>query len=473
MNRLWVRLTLAFAVVILVTVGAVAVLADVRANQAFRYYLSFGDPAGYPTLVDLLSEHYQTFGTWHGVEAILEPPLPVPGQMMGRRRGFAVPGGVRLQIVMSDADGRVVYDSLEGRTGRPLTRDEQAAALDIQTDGTVVGRLVMTLPTRSAMLGPLEQSFLSQLRQLLVAGGLMAGGLGVLLVLAISRSLTAPLQRLATAARGVAAGDLSRRVEVSGSAETAEVSQAFNEMAAGLEEAERQRQNLVADVAHELRTPLSVLQGNLQAILDDVYPLDKAEISRLYDQTRLLSRLVDDLRELALADAGQLHIDLQPTNADKVVRTTCDSLRPAAEALDVSLTAQTPDELPAVLADPDRVAQILHNLLVNALRHTPPGGSVTVTASATADAVQIAVTDTGEGFAPEDLPHVFDRFWWADPSRARDDRWEGSSGLGLSIAHSLVKAQGGRIWVESEPGEGATFRFTLPIERESGDRRMA
>jgi len=466
MNRLWVRLTLAFALVILVTAGAIALLGDLNARQAFRRYLSYGDPAGHPTLGDRLAEHYQVHGSWQGVETTLEQvailPEPVPGQMWERRHSLIIPGGGRLQVVLTDTDGRVVYDSLEGRPGRGLSRDEQAAALDITVDRQVVGRLVITWPMQSAILGPLEQSFLSGLRELLVVGGLLAGGLGLLLGLVISRSLSAPLGRLAAAARAVATGDLSHRVKVGGSAELAEVSQAFNEMAAGLEEAERQRQNLVADVAHELRTPLSVLQGNLRAILDDVYPLDKAEISHLYDETRLLSRLVDDLRELALADAGQLRLNLQRTDVAQVVRATCDSLSLAAEAQNVTLTGQVPDDLPTVQADPDRLAQVLRNLLVNALRHTPPGGSVTVTASLTNGAVEVAVADTGEGIGPEDLPHVFDRFWSADPSRARADRWAGGTGLGLSIAQSLVQAHGGRIWAESAPGGGATFRFTLP-----------
>jgi two-component system OmpR family sensor kinase/two-component system sensor histidine kinase BaeS len=216
-------------------------------------------------------------------------------------------------------------------------------------------------------------------------------------------------------------------------------------------------------VAHELRTPLSVVQGNLQAILDDVYKLDKSEISRIYDETRLLSRLVDDLRELALADAGQLHLNLQPTDAAKVIHTTVDNLALAAEAQEVELAVDLPDALPTVQADPDRLAQVLRNLLVNALRHTPPGGSVRVTASQVGGAMETTVSDTGEGIAPEDLPQIFDRFWRADRARTRDSQSAGSSGLGLSVAQSLIEAQGGRIWAESLLGEGSVFRFTLPL----------
>jgi two-component system OmpR family sensor kinase len=466
MNRLWVRLALAFALVILVAVGAVAVLANLRAGEAFRLYLSFSSSAAFDPLVESLAAYYQANGTWQGVEAILNRVAAPSRGMPGRVRGLSFPGDSKPQVVLSDAHGHVLYDRAGPGPDRPLSRDEEAAAQDILVDGELVGRLVVAWPMQSAILGPLEQRFFDRIRQFLVAGAVLAGGLGVLLGLALSRSLTAPLQRLATAARALAAGDLSRRVEVGGGAEVADVGQAFNEMAEGLEQAERLRQNLVADVAHELRTPLSVLQGNLQAILDDVYRLDKDEISRLYDETRLLSRLVDDLRELALADAGQLRLNLLPTDAAQVLRATCNHLSPTAEAQNVTLTIHAPGDLPAVLADPDRVTQILHNLLVNALRHTPPGGSVAVTASHTDDAVQIAVVDTGEGIAPQDLPHVFDRFWRTDRSRSRDERWEGGSGLGLSIAQTLVKAQGGRIWAESTPGQGTTVGFTLPLHQE-------
>jgi two-component system OmpR family sensor kinase/two-component system sensor histidine kinase BaeS len=321
----------------------------------------------------------------------------------------------------------------------------------------VIGYLLLSLPSDLDRLGQLEQQFLDRTRSILVIGAALAVGLALIMGALLSRSMTAPLQRLATAVRAVAAGDLEQRVQVEGSTEMEEVALAFNEMTAALGESEQQRQNMVADVAHELRTPLSVVQGNLRAILDDVYPLEKAEISRLYDETRLLNRLVDDLRELALADAGQLHLHSRPMEVAQVVQFTVESLSLAAEAQEVNLITQMPTDLPLVQADPDRVAQVLRNLLVNALSHTPSGGSVTVSAAPAESAVEIAVADTGEGIRGEDLSHVFERFWRADPARART----GGSGLGLSVAQSLVEAQGGRIWAESTPGQGSTFRFAL------------
>jgi two-component system OmpR family sensor kinase/two-component system sensor histidine kinase BaeS len=244
-------------------------------------------------------------------------------------------------------------------------------------------------------------------------------------------------------------------------------------MAAALEESEQQRKNMVADVAHELRTPLAVLQGNLQALLDDLYPLDKVEVSRLYDETRLLSRLVDDLRDLALADSGQLSLNLQAVAATALAADVGESLGLAAEAQDVTLKLELEQDLPPILADPDRLAQVLRNLVTNALRYTPQGGTVTLSAGRDGGSVRLVVADTGEGITPEDLDQVFDRFWRADRSRSRDGGMAeakgrsmgepAGSGLGLAIAKSLVEAHGGRIWAESERGAGSRFTVTLPV----------
>jgi len=328
--------------------------------------------------------------------------------------------------------------------------------------GAAVGKLVVALPIEQAILGPLEERFFARLREYLVAGGLMAAAIALLLGLAFSRSLSTPLQRLAEASRSIAERDFGQRVHASGTAEIVEVAEAFNEMASGLEKAEQLRRDLVADVAHELRTPLSVLQGNLRALLDGVYPLTQAEVAQVYDQTRLLSRLVDDLRDLALADAGQLRVELVPTHLEPLLQSAVEKLSTASDAHGVDLLLRIPEALPQVDADADRVAQIIGNLLVNALGHTPDGGRITVAASAGENNVQVTVSDSGQGIPAEHLDRVFDRFWRSDPSRTRDRRLSSGTGLGLSIVQALVRAQNGRIWVESKPGLGTSFHFTLP-----------
>ena len=468
MKRLQVQLILAFTLVVLVVVGAIAVLIIRTTDTEFRQYVTNSGMQASGSGLEQLVAYYEQVGSWDGVESILGQGVLLSGEgdkVLPSMSGHAVRPATRLDVLLADAAQKIVYDSAAEMNGQTLSARARSQALPItQTDdGEVIGYLLLSLPGEWAALGQLEQRFLSGMRDILIIGAALAVGLGLVMGALLSRGLTAPLQRLAIAARAVAGGDLDHKVRVEGSAEIAEVGRAFNEMTTALGESEQQRQNMVADIAHELRTPLSVVQGSLRAILDDVYDLDKAEISRLYDETRFLSRLVDDLRELALADAGQLRLNPRPTSLGRVIQESVGNLALGAEARGVSLTALLPDNLPAVQADPDRVSQVLRNLLVNALLHTPAGGSVTVNAISASAMVEVAVADTGVGIARESLPHIFERFWRADPARAR----MGGTGLGLSIAQSLVEAQGGRIWVESAPGRGSTFRFTLPVAAQS------
>ncbi|MFC2031134.1 ATP-binding protein [Chloroflexota bacterium] len=470
MNQLRVQLILAFTLVVLVAVGAIAFLIVRTTDTQFRRYITNSGMEASGRGFQQLVNYYEEQGSWDGIGSLLEQgvvltdrrglPLANPDRRPGR------PGG-RLDAILADSDGQVVYDTTGETAGKRLKAGELSRAMAITNSPgqEVIGYLLLSLPGGIDRLGQLEQQFLDRMRTILIVGAAVAVLVGLAIGVLLSRNLTAPLQRLAGAARAVAGGDLKQRVPVEGSVEMVEVAQAFNEMTATLEASERQRQNMVADVAHELRTPLTVVQGNLRAILDDLYALDKAEISRVYDETLLLGRLVDDLRELALADAGQLSLNPQPTDLVASIQSTVENLAPAAEAGGVTLSAQVNEKLPAVLADPYRISQVLRNLLVNALRYTPSGGSVTVTAVPLGSAVEITVADTGEGIDPGDLPHVFERFWRGDPARSR----AGGSGLGLSVAQSLVQAQGGRIWVESKPGSGSTFRFTLPMAPSATD----
>lgn len=462
MNRLWVRLTLAFVLVTLVGVSTVAVLANLSASSQFRRYLMHNEMMGWgnpsaplgASLADTLAAYYERQGSWNGVEGVFgsgSGPMQ-PGRGMGPMHR----GG--MSTLLADGQGLIVYDSQNQRVGETLSRSEQKLAISIQVEERTVG-LLLAVPG-GMQLQPQEQTFLDQVNQALLLAGVLAGALGILLGLGLSRGLTAPLARLTAAARRIAGGDLSQRVPETGSTEIAALGQAFNQMAADLGKAEELRRNMVADVAHELRTPLSVLQGNLRAILDGVYPLEQAEIAALYDETRLLSRLVDDLHELAQAEAGQLRLDLHSTDLAEVVQTTAANFAVVTEAKGVKLITDLAEGLPPVLADPDRLAQIMRNLLSNALRHTPEGGQITIRATYNGLAVRTVVADTGEGIPPKDLPHVFDRFWRAERSRSRE--W-GGSGLGLAIARHLVQAHGGEMGVESEVGQGSRFWFTLPV----------
>jgi signal transduction histidine kinase len=231
-------------------------------------------------------------------------------------------------------------------------------------------------------------------------------------------------------------------------------------MAGRLEASEAQRRTLLADVSHELRTPLAVVQGNVEAILDGVHEADREHLEAILDETQVLARLVDDLRTITQSEAGRLALHREPTDLDVLVSDAAGSFEASATAAGITLSVDVPDDLPILDIDPVRIREVVSNLVGNALRHTPSGGSVTVTGAVPGDAqhhhVEISVRDTGSGIDPALLPYVFDRF-----AKSADSR---GSGLGLAIARGLVEAHGGTIVVESRPGEGATFRFTLPIE---------
>jgi two-component system sensor histidine kinase BaeS len=321
---------------------------------------------------------------------------------------------------------------------------------------------------------------------------LLAAGLGV----RAFRGIATPLADVMASADRVAEGDLSVRVPVHGRGEFDHLAESFNRMIEELERADQQRRKLTADVAHELRTPLHIIQGNLEGILDDVYEPSADHISATLDETRALARLVDDLQTLSLAEAGQLPLVLEPVDVSELLADVATSFSGQAEAAGIDLRvgpavsttgpapgAAEPDSSVAgptplttgasssngaggdpstmtIMGDVGRLDQTLGNLMANALRHTPPGGSITLGAQPVQGGIRIVVSDSGEGIPAEDLPYIFDRFWRGD--RSRSHAGGVGSGLGLSIARQLVQAHGGQIGVESEPGQGTTFTIELP-----------
>ncbi len=354
-----------------------------------------------------------------------------------------------------------MFDSHQQRVGSQLTPQDLNSATALTSGDQTIGYLTIT-PGPIGNLLPPEQAFIDQVRNNLLLAGLIASLIGAALGLAFSRTLTRPLDRLAVAARAIAAKDLTQRVKPGGTVEVANVANAFNDMATSLQKSEELRRNLVADVAHELRTPLTVMQGNLAAQLDGLFPIDETETARLYDETRLLSRLVDDLRELAQAEAGQLQLNLGKIDLQHVIASTAEVFNAMAAEKQINIAVNAPGDLPLVKADSERVAQVLRVFLSNALRHTPTNGAITITAVVVADKQQVGVSvqDTGDGIASDELPYVFDRFWRGDKSRARET---GGSGLGLAIAKQIIESQGGAIGVESNIRQGSRFWFTLPL----------
>ena len=340
---------------------------------------------------------------------------------------------------------------------------------------------IMIRRVQGQNLDPIEAGFVGAVNRSLVWSSVAAGVAALLLTLAFSRRILGPIEALTAAARTMEQGDLSQRVAVAGHDEIGELARAFNAMADGLARQERLRRNMVTDVAHELRTPLTNIRGYLEALRDGVARPEPALLSSLHDEALLLNRLVDDLQDLALAEAGQLRLEPRRVALHEIADQAAGALRTALDARRLELQIELPPELPDVWADPERVGQVLRNLLNNAIMHTPAGGSITLCAAQetkderrkTKDEgnalqpfvlrpssfVTVCVRDSGPGIAPEHLTNVFDRFYRADRSRARAT---GGAGLGLAIVKQLVEAHGGRVWAASVPGQGACISFTLP-----------
>jgi len=310
------------------------------------------------------------------------------------------------------------------------------------------------------MFGPPERRFLARVNRAIWLSALASGILATVLGILLTRQLTAPLRELAAAARRIGRGELHERVSVYADDELGDVAQAFNAMAAALDRQEEIRRQLLADIAHELGTPLAVLQGNLEGMLDGVIEPTAERLASLHTHVGLLTRLVKDLRDLSLAQAGQLTLHPEPLDLASAVQEVVEVVRPRAEEKGITLVTSSLESIPPVMADRHRLAQVLHNLLDNPMRHTPQGGTVEVTARREGRMVRVSVRDTGSGIPPEDLPHVFDRFYRVDRSRARAT---GGTGLGLAVVKHVVEASGGQVSVESTVGRGSTFSFTLPI----------
>lgn len=291
--------------------------------------------------------------------------------------------------------------------------------------------------------------------------GIFLVGMGALLfTFRVFRRSAEPVGEVIDAAQRVADGDYSIRVQERGPREVYALTRAFNAMTTRLEQNDTLRKNMLADISHDLRTPLTVIQGNLEGMLDGVYPLDRAHLEPVLDETRQLARRIQDLRTMALTEAGALHLVKEPTDLTVLIHETAALFRAQAQAADVRLEIETDATLPQVMCDPARIRQVLENLIANALRFTPPSGQVRVSSTwHNTNNAAVTVKDTGRGISPDELPQIFERFY-----KARDS---GGSGLGLAIAKGLVEAHGGTISAQSEVGKGTEITFTLPLNAQA------
>ncbi|MBI3177310.1 MAG: HAMP domain-containing protein [Chloroflexi bacterium] len=454
MRSLALKLILAFLLVSLTGTVLVAVLAGQTTASEFGHFMFTQNQAA---IVTHLADYYQAHGGWTGVES--EMPLGGAGAV-GGGRGAGMGGG----FALADEAGRVIVAGAGYRAATQLSATELASGSPIRVGEQTVGTL---LEGRGGSgLNAAGAEFLSRVNRALLFASLGATAVAILLGVLLARALTRPLREVTAATRRVAAGHLEQQVPVRSRDELGELAAAFNQMSADLKRARDLRRQMTADIAHDLRTPLSVVLGHAEALRDGVLPPTPENFNLIHDEALRLNRLVEDLRTLSLADSGELTLARFRVPPAPLLERAVAGQALRAQQQKISLQSEIAPDLPDIYVDPDRLAQALGNLLDNALRHTPAGGTVVCRLIAKHDqsrqpsAVILSISDSGPGISPDDLPRIFERLYRADKSRRRDEGH--GSGLGLAIAKSIVAAHDGHIWAENHPGQGATFAIELP-----------
>ncbi|MBN1993569.1 MAG: HAMP domain-containing histidine kinase [Anaerolineae bacterium] len=447
-RRLFWLLTLAFGVVVTITVVLLLVLLTLFISNA---PLSSG-PFAPTTLLGSLQAYYIAYGSWEGVEALsLETNAGIQASFADEWE----------DVLLLDETNRVLIDRGyigTERVGQIYIPGNKEKLYPVQFNGDQVGTLayVKELPLKPifVFLGLLPGAVLVTC---------FAGVLTLIIGLLLMRRVVTPLADVIATAQEVASGNLSARVQVGGPSDLRSLSDSFNQMADSLERNDRERRNMLADIAHELRTPLTIMRGRLEGILDGVYPLKEDQIAPALEEVYVLDNLVEDLRLLTLAETRQLSLDCREINLGEIAENTASLFEAEAADKGISLITEFDSDLPTINADPQRIGQVIGNLLSNALRYIPAeGGQIKLAVQQVENSVTLSVSDNGPGIPEADLPHLFDRFWRSEKSRTRS---EGGAGLGLAIAKQLVEMHGGTIGVESTPGKGARFWFRLPHYR--------
>lgn len=462
MSMRW-RLIASYVFVVLIAVLAVVVFVRLDTAQQVETYFFGGGMVGAETAVTTLETYYAQNGSWAGVENIVTSLHTSAGsggrgQGQGRRQG----AGPLSQLQLMDQNGVVLYDSIDGSMiNSKLATEQMATAIKLKDKkGNLIGYLIANGGGVGLQTGD-EKPLLQSLNNAAIQAGLVGILIATLVALIFAAGLLRPISHLILAADKLSQGDLTQKVRVKGKDELSTLAAAFNNMSESLFQSEQRRKAMTADISHELRTPLAVQRAHLEALQDGIYPLTVENLQPIFEQTRLLSRLVDDLRIIALADAGELRLNLSRVEIINIIKVLLDNFQSAATAQDICLEFIHPGlEKVYLSGDADRLSQILNNLLSNALRFTPRGGRIWVIASRSADAFSVSIRDSGPGIAQEALPNVFERFYRADRSRSRED---GGTGLGLAIARQLALAHNGILTAGNHPEGGAVFSLTLPL----------
>ncbi|MFZ0534524.1 MAG: ATP-binding protein [Anaerolineales bacterium] len=453
-NSLRVRLLLTLLAVVGVALATMAIYTSHTTSSEFQRsvtgilrYRNFRLDRKIANIQEYVTRHTGEQDIWPGLQSMME----------------SMASSSKTRFVLADLDGKVYADSSLELVGQMIKIRQSKPFAVYLIEGIPILAFYEPLDIPSPQ--QIQQGFISSVNQSILIAILVAGLLAVLLTLIFSHSILSPIDALTSAAQKMEHGDLTQRVGVKAKGEVGDLAQAFNAMADGLQRVEQLRRNMVTDVAHELRTPLTNLRGYLEAMQDGVLVPTPENIASVHQEVMLLSHLVDDLQELELIEAGQLRLNKQSIDLDQEVEKAIAVTQQEADAKGIHLNAIIPHDLPLVYGDPERLGQVLRNLLENALAYTPASGNVSVVAHREDGVVEVSVRDTGIGIAPEHLPFVFERFYRADKSRTRTT---GGAGLGLAIVKQIIEAQGGHVFIESALESGTKISFTLPISNNMG-----
>jgi len=462
MHSISIKLASALLVVVVVSVGLAAYLINRSTKDQFEQYLVSTGVAYGEQAADDLEDFYTENGGWNNVQNFFDS--------LSRLGNY--------RLILADTSGTIIGDTnnMHNWIGTSVTSRGLNFPISLTASNQDAGDLYLIFPTvgqgwghfsgmrmqGQMALASEDQAFLDQANKSLIIGGVVSAIVAVVIGLILTRYFTKPIRELKKGARLIANGDLSYKVAVKTDDELGELAKSFNTMAESLNNSEQARQRLFADIAHELRTPLSVIEGTVDAMLDGVFEQNTANLNSIKEETTLLTRLVADLRDLTLAESGQLKLTIEPTDMADLIQRRAAQSEVIAREKNITLSTNIAEGLPNANIDGGRIDQVISNLISNAIKNTPPDGNINVLASLTEDnqSILISVTDTGEGIPKEHLPHIFERFYRVDEARSRK---AGGAGLGLAIAKQMIELQGGKIWVSNTQGEGSTFNFTVPL----------
>lgn len=447
MRSITTKLIIAFLGIGLISISVVVLLARQNTRDEFNRFVVGGRGED---LITELADYYKTNGSWDGVQHAFDPEVNLPEQAAPAYPSFTI----------ADETGHAIFDGGGYQAGDLIPEHEIKFGIEITLEDEVVGTLIME---RMPFPGtPREEEFIDRVNLFFLYNAIGAALIALLLGVFLSRTISRPIRELTQATHAIAQGDLRQQVNVRSRDELGELAQAFNKMSFELSRSVNARKQMTADIAHELRTPLSLILGHAEAVHDSVLQPTRENFEIIREEATRLEHLVDDLRTLSLADAGELSIQTQAISPTRLLEEVATLYRFQTQTKELDLQLDISSSLPDIEVDPGRITQVLTNILDNAMRHTPANGRITLAASQTSDGVALSIRDSGPGLPADDLERIFDRFYRTDESRARID---GGSGLGLAIAKSIVTAHGGQIRAESEQGKGLTVIITLPVKQ--------